>query len=194
VLAGIGVQPLVRSADQIEQLGPRGERAYRPSSPGTAVHTVSCQVDNVNLAVHSEGMTADSRSTVETLFAALESGDLDMIRPHLAADVVEVIPFAPNGRPEPFGVFTGKDAVLKYLENIVRAFSRRALTDLALYATGDGGTVFAEATGDLIQAGTGTPYRNVYVFKFTFRDGKIAHIAEYANPVTFAKLTGMPIG
>jgi ketosteroid isomerase-like protein len=68
------------------------------------------------------------------------------------------------------------------------------LTDLALYATDDGGTVFAEARGDLIQAGTGTPYHNVYVFKFTLRDGQITHIAEYGNPVTFAKLAGMPVG
>lgn len=139
-------------------------------------------------------MTADSASIVETLFAALESGDLDMIRPHLAADIVEVIPFAPNGQPEPFGVFSGREAVLRYFGNIVRGFSKRALTDRALYATGDGGTVFVEARGDLVQAGTGTPYRNVYMFKFTFRDGQVAHIAEYANPVTFAKLAGMPIG
>jgi ketosteroid isomerase-like protein len=44
-------------------------------------------------------MTADSRSIVGTLFAALESGDLDMIKPHLAADIVEVIPFARTGSP-----------------------------------------------------------------------------------------------
>jgi ketosteroid isomerase-like protein len=139
-------------------------------------------------------MAADSRSVVETLVAALESGDLDVIEPHLADDVIEVIPYAPNGEPEPFGVFTGKDAVLRYLADIVRGFSKRALTDRVLYAAGDGGTVFLEAKGDLVQAGTGTPYRNVYIFKFTFRDGQIAHIAEYANPVTFAKLAGMPIG
>jgi ketosteroid isomerase-like protein len=62
------------------------------------------------------------------------------------------------------------------------------------YATGDGGTVFVECKGDLILAETGTPYHNVYIFKVTFRDGQIMHIAEYANPVTFAKLVGMPLG
>jgi hypothetical protein len=60
--------------------------------------------------------------------------------------------------------------------------------------SGDGGTVFLEAKGDLVQAGTGTTYRNAYIFKFTFRGGQIAHIPEYANPVTFAKVAGMPIG
>jgi hypothetical protein len=28
----------------------------------------------------------------------------------------------------------------------------------------------------------------------TFQGGQIVHIAEYANPVTFAKLVGMPLG
>jgi ketosteroid isomerase-like protein len=51
-----------------------------------------------------------------------------------------------------------------------------------------------ECKGDLILAETGTPYYNVYIFKVTFRDGQIMHIAEYANPVTFAKLVGMPLG
>ncbi len=37
----------------------------------------------------------------------------------------------------------------------MRGFSKRALTDRACYAAG-GGTVFVEATGDVIQAGTGT--------------------------------------
>lgn len=140
-------------------------------------------------------MSAESsRRIVEALFAALESGELDLVAPHLAADVVEVIPFAPNGEPEPFGVFTGREAVLGYLGNIVRRFSRRAVTDRAVHITDDGGTVFVEGKGDLIEAGTAVPYRNVYVFKFVFRDGQIVHIAEYANPVTFAKLAGVPIG
>jgi ketosteroid isomerase-like protein len=54
--------------------------------------------------------------------------------------------------------------------------------------------VFFEASGDLVGAQSGTPYQNVYVFKFTLRDGLIARILEYANPVPFAKLMGLPIG
>jgi ketosteroid isomerase-like protein len=38
------------------------------------------------------------------------------------------------------------------------------------------------------------PYNNVYVFKFVVHNGKITHVYEYANPVTYAKLTGLPIG
>lgn len=34
------------------------------------------------------------------------------------------------------------------------------------------------------------PYRNAYVVKVTLRDGRIGEPVEYANPVTFAKLSG----
>jgi ketosteroid isomerase-like protein len=139
-------------------------------------------------------MPIANRDLVKKFHAAIESGDIGQISPHLARDVVEVIPYAPHGRPEPFGVFTGKEEVLGYLAGIVRDFSKRVLTDCEYYVADDGDTVFMEAKGDVIQARTGTPYHNVYVFKFTFRDGLITHIAEYANPVTFAKLAGMPLG
>jgi ketosteroid isomerase-like protein len=139
-------------------------------------------------------VSSSSLALVEGLFAALQSGDLSLIRPGLAPDVTGVLPYAPNGEPEPFRVFPGKHAVMGYLASVVAAFSQRRLSGLTCYATGDGSTVFAEARGDFIQAGTGAPYCNVYVFKFTIRDGLITHIAEYANPVPVAKVMRLPLG
>ena len=86
------------------------------------------------------------------------------------------------------------EKVLGYLRTILANFSRTALTDQHFVVSQDGDTVFMEAKGDLIQAGTGVAYHNVYVFKFVFANGAIVQISEYANPVTFAKLTGLPIG
>jgi hypothetical protein len=34
----------------------------------------------------------------------------------------------------------------------------------------------------------------VYVFRFAIADGKIQRADEYANPVTFARLAGIPLG
>jgi hypothetical protein len=34
----------------------------------------------------------------------------------------------------------------------------------------------------------------VYVFRLAIADGKITRVDGYANPVTFAKLAGLPIG
>jgi hypothetical protein len=58
----------------------------------------------------------------------------------------------------------------------------------------DGKLVFATMSGDYIQADGSRPYTNVYVFRFAISDGKIQRVDEYANPVTFARLAGIPIG
>lgn len=35
---------------------------------------------------------------------------------------------------------------------------------------------------------TGTPYTNVYVFRLELRDGAIAHVDEYTNPIIWTNL------
>lgn len=137
----------------------------------------------------------ENLQTVEAFFSALERHDKDALVPLLAPEVVETIPFSSSGAPEPFSEFRGKEAVLGYLGQIIDNFARTVLVDKRFYVSDDGSAVFVEAKGDLVQAGTSAPYRNVYIFKFVFDEGgKVVHISEYANPVTFAKLVGMPLG
>ncbi|GAB7036654.1 MULTISPECIES: nuclear transport factor 2 family protein [Catenuloplanes] len=130
----------------------------------------------------------------KTFFEALEKHDISLIERHLADDVVELIPFSNTGKPDPFYAFNGKPEVLAYLTTIVTRFSRVVLLNKRYSVDADGGTVFVQAEGDLVQAGTGTAYRNVYVFKFEIRDEQITHIDEYANPVTYSLLAGLPLG
>ena len=59
--------------------------------------------------------------------------------------------------------------------------------------TDKGSRVFVTSRDDYRQ-GDGTPYKNVYVFRFVLRDGLIVSVDKYANPVTYAKLAGLPIG
>lgn len=130
----------------------------------------------------------------EIFFEALEQHDISLVERHLSDDVVEVIPFSNTGKSDPFYVFNGKAEVLGYLKTIVTNFSRVVLTDKRYSVTDQGSAVFLQAEGDLVQARTGTKYQNVYVFKFEIRDGKIVHIDEYANPITYSLLAGLPIG
>ncbi len=130
----------------------------------------------------------------QTFFTALQDNSLELVEPLLADNVIEVIPLAADGGQAPWNVFEGKQAVMGYLASIVTNFSQVRLEDLAVYADEEAGVVFAEGRGDLVHAATGKPYRNRYVFKFQIADGKIHRIDEYANPVTFAKLIGAPIG
>lgn len=130
----------------------------------------------------------------QTFFEALEKQDISLIERHLADDVVEIIPFSNTGTPDPFYAFHGKAEVLAYLTTIVTRFSRVALVNKRYSVDAEGGTVFVQAEGDLVQAGTDTRYQNVYVFKFEIRDGQIVHIDEYANPVTYSLFAGLPLG
>jgi ketosteroid isomerase-like protein len=134
------------------------------------------------------------RELAETFFEALEKRDIALIEPHLTNDVVEIIPFSNTGTTEPFYTFTGKAQVMGYLDTIVTNFSRVVLNNRR-YAVADAETsVFVQAEGDLVQAGTDAPYLNTYVFKFEIRNGQIAHIDEYANPIAYSLLAGLPIG
>lgn len=131
---------------------------------------------------------------VKTFFLALEQHDVSMVEPFLAPEIQESIPLSNTGSPEPWKVFEGKEAVLDYLGAIVKNFSKAALLEKQFTVSHDGNVVFLEAKGDLVHAASGASYKNVYVFKFSFEDGLISHISEYANPVTYAKLVGEPLG
>src|SRR5262249_40847192 len=58
-------------------------------------------------------------------------------------------------------------------------------TDVAINQTLDANLVFAEALGSMTMS-NGRPYANGYVFRFQLRDGRIATLWEYCNPVTAA--------
>lgn len=131
---------------------------------------------------------------VKTYFRALEQHDTSMAEPLLAPKVQLVIPFSNTGAPEPWKVFDGKEAVFGYLGIIAENFSKAVLLEKQFTVSHDGNVVFLEGKGDLVHAASGAPYNNLYVFKFTFEDGLMTHIAEYANPVPYAKLTGEPLG
>jgi len=135
-----------------------------------------------------------SLDLAKLFFEALEKHDISIVERHLADDVVEVIPYSNIGTPDPFYVFTGKAEVLGYLNTIITNFSRVVLNNKRYTVSEGASTVFLQAEGDLVQAGTDTKYQNVYIFKFEIRDGQIVHIDEYANPVTYSLLAGLALG
>ena len=111
-----------------------------------------------------------------------------------ADDVVYTLPLNASGTPDPWFVYTGKQATSEYQRGVLQRFSQLRMLNQQYTVSSDGNTVFVETHGDYIAAEGNRPYNNVYVFKFVIRDGKITHVYEYANPVTYAKLAGLPIG
>jgi len=131
---------------------------------------------------------------VTTYLNALEEQDIDALSGLLTEGATIEIPLSNTGDLNPWFLFEGKPAALNYIRTIFQNFAQVKLLDRSVYVAEDGRTVFVEAKGDLIQRSTSASYRNRYVFKFTIRDGKVARVSEYANPVPFAKLMGIGLG
>ena len=130
---------------------------------------------------------------VESLYAAKERHDLEATVKLFAEDVIYTFPLSASGDPKPWFEYTGKQATSDYQKGVIERFSQIRMIDPQYTASADGSTVFVETRGDYIAAEESRPYNNVYVFKFVIQGGKFTHVFEYANPVTYAKLAGLPL-
>ncbi|MBC8065664.1 MAG: nuclear transport factor 2 family protein [Chlorobia bacterium] len=102
-------------------------------------------------------------------------------------DVVVDLPYAPQHHT---GKLDGKAHVLRFLTNIGVYFSDVQIGEPTIYETGDPNMIIAEYTGASMSKETGLPYRQDYVSFVTVKDGKIAHIREYYNPIKVLVATG----
>ena len=109
-----------------------------------------------------------------------------------ADDIVYTFPLPASGAQENWFVYDGKKATVEYQRKTLDASSQFKMREMQITAGEDGTTVFVETRGDYV-AKDNKPCNNVYIFKFVLRDGKIARVFEYANPVTYALLVGLPI-
>ncbi len=135
-----------------------------------------------------------SLDIVKAFYAAKERHDLDVVASLLADDVQYVFPLDAAGTPQPWFTYDGKEATVGYQRATLARFSRIHMVDPQYTVSPGGDLVFATMTGDYVQADGNRPYHNVYVFRFALAEGKIQRVDEYANPVTFAKLAGLPVG
>jgi ketosteroid isomerase-like protein len=104
-----------------------------------------------------------------------------------ADDVVIDLPYAPKHHT---GKLDGKEAVLRFLKNIGVYFRDVAIGDPTVYETSNPNLIIAEYPGSSTSVETGLPYRQNYVSFVTVRDGKIAHIREYYDPIQVLVSTG----
>ncbi|MGP3910388.1 nuclear transport factor 2 family protein [Nonomuraea sp. 10N515B] len=116
--------------------------------------------------------------------SALEREDLATVSALLDPDATLTLPLSFSGRREDASRFTGKEQVLGYVKNAFALFGRIDLVNVKTSVSAAGTTSFVQADGDFTTA-DGRPYRNVYVYAFEWRAGRMVKGAEYANPVTF---------
>ncbi len=112
--------------------------------------------------------------TVIALLGSEEQFDL------FADDIVMEFPYGPSlGAPDRFET---KPAVVAYVRELNRLLPGLTMRDLRYSSVdGDPNTVFIEYESDAPTPG-GNTYRQVYVNKMTFRDGKLIYMKELWDP------------
>ncbi|MBL7497981.1 nuclear transport factor 2 family protein [Frankia sp. CN7] len=140
-------------------------------------------------AAREERVAVDTRGFLD----AFERRDLDWISGLLAPDVTLVQPMSFDGSQQPAIRFAGKEQVVGYFRQVFAGMGTISFVDRRITVAAGGDTVIVQANGNFTTA-AGSPYRNVYLFRFDWRDGRIAAGEEYANPITAARVLGLPIG
>lgn len=116
----------------------------------------------------------------------LEAGDRAGVGRMLHPDVVWRALMTASGdagdaeRVEGIAAFQGRVNGIAALHRSARFADRRVT------ASADGMTTFVQTQGDF-RTTDDRPYRNVYVFRFDWRDGRIVSWEEYANPITILR-------
>jgi ketosteroid isomerase-like protein len=131
-------------------------------------------------------MATDRIAAAERFLDLLEAGDGEGIEGMLDENIVWIAPMTATGDAEDAEPAEGIDAFRARVRQIGGLIGSACFVDRRVTATEDGTTTFVQARGDF-RTKSGEPYRNVYVFRFDWRDGKIVTWEEYANPVTILR-------
>lgn len=115
----------------------------------------------------------------------LEAGDRAGMAEMLDDQVVWSTPMS-SGEDQDGEPARGRDAFGSRLGSISALMKSARFIDRRITASADVTTTFVQTKGDFVTT-DGRPYRNVYVFRFDWRAGKIVCWEEYANPITIIR-------
>lgn len=138
---------------------------------------------------------ARALTTLRTWMWAVQTKDLELMGRIMSPDILIELPFGESGRSEP-GTYRAFRGLAECLEFWRGAFAMekeiRPFKDMELTVNADGSRLFLEKRGHLIMT-SGKHYKNRYVMRFDFEDGRIRHVREYYNPITSAFAFDRPI-
>ncbi|MEM6273820.1 MAG: nuclear transport factor 2 family protein [Myxococcota bacterium] len=128
--------------------------------------------------------SSEATQAVERFFEALEARDIEQLMATLEPNIVQHMPFAPEGFPQ---TLKGIDAMRQQYSGVmdyVQSYER------LYYPTNDPQTVMARFAGT-VTTSEGKPYNNSYVGIYTIgATGKISNFVEQFNPKIL--LSGWP--
>jgi ketosteroid isomerase-like protein len=125
--------------------------------------------------------TAERVDQTNRLLDLLEAGDQEGMADILDEEVVWRTPMTSDDG-EDGEVARGREAFGSRLGFISGQMTSARFTGRRITTSADGATTFVQTRGDFVTK-AGRPYRNVYVFRFDWRDGRVVSWEEYANPL-----------
>lgn len=126
---------------------------------------------------------------------AIERQELAELRAMMAQDIVITLPFNESGRTE-HGAFRRYEGIDQCCAFWTAAFEAEGvvhgISEIDLTVDAAGTRLFFECRGHLTMQ-SGRDYRNRYVMRMDVRDGKVAQVREYYNPIQSAYAFGRPV-
>lgn len=128
----------------------------------------------------------NNRKTVEYFFTIGGTKRLEIYH----EDGVKELPFLPETLRS-----AGAGALRAHHESTGAMFPDWKWSDVRIFSTENPKLFFATAngSGSLVMEGRSAHYENSYVFMFEMRDGKIALLKEYNNPLPLLKAAGVKL-
>ncbi len=129
------------------------------------------------VTIETEGLAATNRDLARRVVELLGSEEQFEL---YADEIVMEFPYGPSlGMPDRFA---SKPNVVAYVQHILEGLAGVVIKEMSLSSVaGDPSTVFVEYEGDCPTPG-GNTYRQIYMNKMTFRDGKLLHMREFWDP------------
>ncbi len=150
------------------------------------------KLDNYVHPVDSPEGRQTSMRALKNYLRALHAKDLDAVRGLMMDDVVIELPFNESGKTDQasYRIYRGMDQVLGFWKTAFEAEGEsHGMNEADITMSADGSRIFIEARGHLTMA-SGRDYRNRYVMRFDFVNGKLKHCKEYYNPIQSAYAFG----
>jgi hypothetical protein len=134
-------------------------------------------VSNESVTIEAEAVSAANRDLARRVVELLGSEEQFEL---YADDIVMEFPYGPSlGVPDRFET---KPLVVDYVRHILPELQGLLIREMTLSSVaGDPTTVFVEYEADCPTPG-GNTYRQIYMNKMQFRDGKLRHMRELWDP------------
>jgi uncharacterized protein len=125
----------------------------------------------------------------DNYLALMSTSNIEAWSELLAEDAIMEIPYAAAALRMPSRL-EGKAAICNYVQAGIVQMEQIAFTNVRKYLTADPNMLWIEFHGEAVISATGRRYSQDYVLRMGFKDGQIAYLCDYFNPLALMSAFG----